>query len=453
MLELNINEIVKITKGKLYGNANINSFNSVVTDTRKVSSGDVFLAFKGEYFNANKHIQDAFLKDASLCIVDELHYDVDNLPYNKSIIVVDNVERALGELAQYYIKKVNVKVIGVTGSCGKTSTKDMIAAALSVKYKVLKTIGNFNNHIGLPLTILGLDSSFDIAVLEMGMSNAKEIEYLTKIAKPDISVITNIGFSHIENLGTQENILNAKMECTTYFNKDSVLIVNGDDKMLRPISSEDYSVVKVGTCDSFNFCARNIELNSLTSSFDVIHNNINQSCKINMPGHHNVINFLLSVAVASEFGISISEAEEGLKNIEKTSMRLELKEVRDYLLINDCYNASPDSMKSALDVQVNLGEKRNIAVLGPMFELGDLANKCHYELGKYILTKNIDMVFTTGEFTSEYKRALGDKCIYFDTKEDLIKHLKKYIQAGDSILIKASRGAHFEEIFNSLTDV
>lgn len=451
MVELSLKEITEVTCGKLYGNFDIPNFNSVSKDTRFIENGDIFVAFKGERFNANKHVDSAFLKGAVLCIVDELHYDIDSIPKGKSILLVDDVSIALGLIAKFYIKKLGVKVVGVTGSCGKTSTKDMIAASLSSKYKVLKTLGNYNNHIGLPLTILRLDSSYDIAILEMGMSHLKEIEYLASIANPYISVITNIGLSHIENLGSQENILKAKLESTTYFNKDNVLIINADDSMLSTIKDKSYEVIKIGKDKDFDFYYESEILSPLSSNFDVLNDNVKVNCTIDVPGSHNITNFLLSVAVASKFGVSIQEAMDGLKNIEKTSMRLEITESFGCTFINDCYNSSPDSIKSALNVQVNLNKVRNIAVLGPMYELGDLSEKCHFEIGKYILDKNIDKVFTTGIYTKEYKKALGDRCLYFEDKESLIVALKNYIKDGDSVLVKASRGAHFEDILKSLT--
>lgn len=449
MVELSLKEIADVTLGKVYGTFNIDNFNAVTKDTRDIQSGDIFVAFKGEKFNANKHVDEAFSKGATLCIVDELHYDINNIPEYRAILLVNNVSLALGFIAKYYIRKLGIKVVGVTGSCGKTSTKDMIAASLSSKYKVLKTLGNYNNHIGLPLTILRLDSSYDVAVLEMGMSNLKEIEYLANIAKPYISVITNIGLSHIENLGTQENILKAKLESATYFEEDNVLIINGDDLMLSTIKDTPYELIKIGEKSDFDFYYKNESLNPLSSTFDVLNKDFKIRCSIDIPGKHNITNFLLSIAIANKFGISVEEAMAGLQNIEKTSMRLDITELSGYIFINDCYNSSPDSIKSAVDVQINLGKKRNIIVLGPMFELGNLSEKCHYEVGTYIANKNIDKVFTTGIYTKEYKRALGDKCLYFDDKESLMLSLKEYIREEDSILIKASRGAHFEDILNS----
>lgn len=450
MLELNLNELVDITQGYLYGGNSNNHYTGVSTDTRTILKDNVFIAFKGERFNGNKCVEDAFKNGAAVCIVDELLFDISSLPQDKAVVLVKDTNAAIGKLAKYYLKKVNVKTIGVTGSCGKTSTKDMIAAALSPKYKVLKTLGNFNNHLGLPLTILRLDSSYDIAILEMGMSHAKEIEYLAEISRPDIAVITNIGLSHIENFDTQEGILKAKLEITSYFEKNNLLVINGDDLMLNKITSSTYPVIKVGTSSDLNAYASEISLNPLSSTFNYFDGKEILPCELYLPGKHNIINCMLSLVVADYLGLSVYDALNGIKSLEKTSMRLDMIDVNGYTIINDCYNASPDSMKSAIEVQQNLNSKRNIAVLGSMFELGDMSRECHYEVGKYILDKKIDLVLATGKYTDEYKNALKDKCICFDTKSDLICFLKNYIQSGDSILIKASRGAKFEEIYKSI---
>lgn len=451
MLELNLKEIVDVLGGQIYGATDISSFNAVSTDTRNIGNGDIFIALKGANFNGNKYFEEAYSKGASLCIVDEfLVKNIKKIPDGCSLLVVDDAELSLGRLASYYLDKMNVKVIGVTGSVGKTSTKDMIAAALSKKYKLLKTLGNFNNHIGLPLTIFRLDSSYEVAILEMGMSQSKEIEYLAKIAKPHIGVITNIGLSHIENLGSQDNILKAKMEIATYFNSDNTLIVNGEDTYLNSINSDSYEIIKTGFKKEFNYSANNISLNSLSSTFNVALPYTNDKCSLDLPGKHNIINYLLAIAVSDKLNVPFDLVKEGIKTIEKTSMRLDIVDNNGYTIINDCYNASPDSMKSAIDVQINLNKNRNIAVLGPMNELGDLSKQAHVELAEYVLNNNIDMVFTTGTYTDEYKKVLDDKCRFFANKDELIASLKSYARKGDSILIKASRGAKYEDIYNGL---
>lgn len=451
MVELSLKEIVDVLDGKLLSNkTSIKTINNVSTDTRSIKEGDIFFALKGENFNGNQYVETAFKNGASLCIVDEVCIDVKDIPTNSEVLVVNSVQNALAKLAKHYLKKMNVKVVGVTGSVGKTSTKDMIAAALSEKYKVLKTLGNFNNHIGLPLTIFRLDSSYDVAILEMGMSHANEIDYLAEIAQPDIVVITNIGLSHIENLGSQENILKAKMESTHYFNNNNLLIVNGDDKLLATVFSDKYRVIKTGTNSNSDLVASNLNIKELSSSFELFNNGEKYDCNLDLPGKHNIINYLLSVAVCNELGVSMNNMIKGMKNLEKTSMRLDISNINGYTIINDCYNASPDSMKSAIDVQFNLNSKRNIAVLGSMFELGEMSEAAHKNIAEYLLDKNIDTLFTTGPYTENYKLVLGDKCKSYKDKDSLIKELKEYIVEGDSILIKASRGAKFEYIYKEL---
>lgn len=451
MVELNLQEIKDVLGGRLLGvQHNEKQYSAVSTDTRKIESNNIFFALKGANFNGNLYTKNALDAGASLCVVDELHIDESDIPSTASVLLVDNAELALGVLASYYLKKMNVKVIGVTGSVGKTSTKDMLAASLSLKYKVLKTNGNFNNHIGLPLTIFRLDSSYDVAILEMGMSNAGEIEYLAKIAKPDIAVITNIGLSHIENLLTQENILKAKLESTTYFDSNNTLIVNGDDKLLNTVESDVFNVVKTGSDDSFDIYAKNIEVKDTYSTFTVVCNGDKYDCKLDLPGKHNVINYLLAVAVADKLGVNFELVSNGIKNIEKTSMRLDMYTCNGYTVINDCYNSSPDSMKSALDVQFNLKKDRNIVVAGAMYELGVFTKQAHVDVAEYMNTKGVDMVYTTGDFSNYYKEVLKDKCKVFDNKNDLIADLKSSIRKNDSILIKASRGARFEEISKAI---
>lgn len=451
MVELNLKEIIDVLGGKIFGlKHNENYYSAVCTDTRKIEPNNIFFALKGANFNGNLYVKNALELGSTLCIVDELHINEVDIPKNASVIVVDNTELALGALASYYIKKLKVKTIGVTGSVGKTSTKDMLAAALNLRYKVLKTNGNFNNHIGLPLTIFRLDSSYDVAILEMGMSNAGEIEYLANISNPDIAVITNIGLSHIENLLTQENILKAKLESTAYFNKNNTLIVNGDDKFLNTVESNVFSVIKTGFNKGFDVYAKNISIYDTYSTFTLFNNNKEYNCKLELPGKHNITNYLLAIAVANKLGVDFELVSEGIKNIEKTSMRLDMSNYNGYTVINDCYNSSPDSMKSALDVQFNLNKDRNIVVAGDMYELGNFTRQAHTDVAEYMNQKGVDMVYTTGNFSKYYKEVLKDKCKVFDSKDDLILDLKSSIRKNDVILIKASRGARFEEIAKSI---
>lgn len=293
-MELSFKEIVDAINGEILVENEEKNFNDICTDTRKILKGNIFLALKGENFNGNKYAKDALEKGASISIIDE---DIENINECKNlgtVIKVKDGNEALLSLAKYYRKKLGIKVVGITGSTGKTSTKDVVASFLSGKYKVFKTKGNFNNHIGLPLMILQLDSSYDVAVLELGMSHLGEIHRLAECARPDIALITNIGLSHIENLKTRENIFKAKMEITDFFDENNVLIVNGEDDFLPYIKNKKYKVIKTGYKDEFDFKVKNVVLNENSTSFTVEHNGEESDFNIPMVGAHNVLNSLFS---------------------------------------------------------------------------------------------------------------------------------------------------------------
>ena len=447
-MELTFKELLEAVNGKVIVDKADKEFNNICTDTRKIEKNNIFLALKGENFNGNKYVRDAIEKGASIAIVDEVLFNDSDI--NGTVIKVDNTYDALLNLAKYYREKLNLKVVGITGSTGKTSTKDLVASFLQGKYKVFKTKGNFNNHIGLPLMILSMDSEVEVAVLELGMSNLGEIHTLADCARPDVALITNIGLSHIENLKTQENILRAKMEITDFFTKENVLVVNAEDDYLKKIKENSFKVIKTGYDDNNMIRAYDIVLNEDSTSFKIKDGNKEYNFILPMVGAHNVLNALLGIAAAKELGVSCEEMLEGLKTIEATSMRLEFKNVNGYTIINDCYNASPDSMKAALQVLKNRKGNRKIAILGTMRELGEESKRAHKEVGEY--AKDIaDILITTGEFVEDYKMGFGeDNIIIYNTKEDLIDNICEIIKADDVILVKASRGAKFEEIVTKL---
>lgn len=452
-MELSFKEIVDAINGEILVENEEKKFNDICTDTRKISKGNIFLALKGENFNGNKYAKDALEKGASISIIDE---DIENINECKNlgtVIKVKDGNEALLSLAKYYRKKLGIKVVGITGSTGKTSTKDVVASFLSGKYKVFKTKGNFNNHIGLPLMILQLDSSYDVAVLELGMSHLGEIHRLAECARPDIALITNIGLSHIENLKTRENIFKAKMEITDFFDENNVLIVNGEDDFLPSIKNKKYKVIKTGYKDEFDFKGKNVVLNENSTSFTVEHNGEESDFNIPMVGAHNVLNSLLAVAAANELKVTFDEMKEGLKNIEATSMRLEFIKKNGFEIINDCYNASPSSMKAAIDVLKNRKGNRKIAILGTMNELGEEAENSHKLVGSYAKDK-VDILITTGKFKEAYKLGFEkDSIRIYNTKEEIIEDLKNIIQKDDVVLVKASRGIKFEDITKALEKV
>lgn len=450
-MELSLNEVLEATTGKVIIEGKT-EFNRICIDTRKIEIDNLYLAIKGETFNGNQFVKDAFSKGASVAIVDELLFDVDECSGIGTVIKVENSEKALLDLASFYRNKLGIKVVGVTGSCGKTSTKDLIAAFLSYKYKVFKTKGNFNNQIGLPLMILELNSSYDVAVLEMGMSDLGEIDVLANCARPDIAVITNIGLSHIENLKTQDNILKAKSEIFNYFDEGNTLIINGEDNNLLKINNKCFEIIRIGYNHEYDVYAFNIILKEDNTSFTVKNKNEEFSFKIPMAGKHNVLNSMLAIAVAKKLNVSFEEMEKGIKNLEATSMRLQVIKRERFTIINDCYNASPDSMKSSIDVLSSYEKGRKIAILGTMNELGDESINAHTEVGNYAKEK-VDLLIAIGKYKDCYRRGFTlDNIITFEHKEDFISNINTILKDNDVILVKASRGMKFEEIVNSLEE-
>ena len=452
MLELNLQEIVKATKGALLKEADVKEIKAVSTDTRKIEEGTMFIALKGENFNGNNYVLDAFNKGAKIAIVDEVKCDLNELKEDVALIKVQNTGRALMDLAKFYREKLGLKVVGITGSAGKTSTKDLVAAVLSDKYKVFKTKGNFNNEIGLPLMILELDSTYDVAILEMGMRGLGQIKELAEIASPDLGIITNIGISHIEILKTRENILKAKMEIATFFDKNNTLVVCGNDDFLGALPEAEYKIVKTGVGENFKIGAKNIALEELSSKFTVYDGEKEEEFSLDMPGEHNISNLMLGIAIAKELGVSFEEMKRGLKNIEATSMRLELIKKDGFSILNDCYNSSPVAVKSAIDVMKNIEGKRRIAVLGTMRELGHKSEEAHMEIGKYAKENGIEKVLCFGDFSENIKEGYGEGCTVYENKEELIKDLLNIICEGDIILVKASRSLKFEEITKALLE-
>lgn len=452
-MELNFSELLNAVQGEVIIKGDNIEFYNLCTDTRKIEKNNIFLALNGENFNGNKYVKVAFEQGASIAIVDDILVDLEEVKNLGTVIKVKNSYDALLNLAKYYRNKLGIKVVGVTGSTGKTSTKDLVAAFLSGKYKVFKTKGNFNNHIGLPLMILQLDSSVDIAVLELGMSNLGEIHTLADCARPDIALITNIGLSHIENLKTRENILKAKMEITDFFDKDNILIVNGEDDYLPEVSSDIYHVIKTGYDNNFDYKAEDIKLTENTTSFVLNDGKEKHEFDLPMVGAHNVLNALLGIAASKALGVTYEEMIKGLDNIEATSMRLEFVNGDGFTIINDCYNASPSSMKAALDVLKNHKGNRKIAILGSMNELGHEAENAHREVGEYA-RDTADILVTTGDYKESYKLGFNKEDIkIYDTKEDIIENIKNVIAKGDVILVKASRGIKFEEIVKALESI
>ena len=446
-MDLNLEEIIKAVNGEILIQNNEGNFNKVSTDTRKIEKDNLFIALKGENFNGNDYAVSAIEKGSAIVIVDEVKFRSEELNNRGTIIKVKDTKEAIGDLARFYRKKLGIKVVGITGSTGKTSTKDLVAAFLSGKYRVFKTQGNFNNEIGLPLMIFELSKDYDIAVLEMGTSNFGEINRLASIAIPDVAAITNVGVAHIEYLKTRENILKEKMCIADFFEEKNSLILNCENDMLKTVEkSDEFKLEKIGYHENYDLHAENLELTSEITAFDVITKDKERyRFTLNMVGEHNVLNALIGIQISRDFGLTFEEMEQGLKNFNATSMRLEIINKDNFTIINDSYNANPDSMKAALEVLKNYSGDRKIAILGTMGELGDYAKEAHSQIGEFAIGR-ADILLTTGEFKECYKEGFKENTMVFERKQDLMEALANMIKPKDTILVKASRSARFEEI-------
>ncbi|MCH5204266.1 MAG: UDP-N-acetylmuramoyl-tripeptide--D-alanyl-D-alanine ligase [Oscillospiraceae bacterium] len=438
-------EIAKVTNGVLVGNDAVVS--SVSTDTRTIEDGALFVAVKGENFDGNDFIEKAFENGAAAAISDA-EKRVENV--EKPVIYVKNSRTAQLMLARYYRDKFDVRICGVTGSVGKTSTKDMIYAVLSAKFPTLKTEGNFNNDIGLPKTLFRLDDSFRAGVIEMGMSGLGEISELSKAAHPDCAVITNIGWCHIENLKTRENILSAKLEILDGADETSPLIVCGDDEFLRNADFDktgDRRIIRYGFGNVCDVYADSVIHQENGERFTLHYNGSSYEASVPAVGEHHILNALAAFCVGIEFGMTAEEIIPAFMAYEASGMRQKIEKRGDYTLILDCYNASPTSMQSSLRVLGTMSG-RKIAVLGDMLELGEMSEKLHTGLAEYV-EKNADMVFLFG---TEMK-ALRDELFrrefpvfHSENKAELTDLLVQNIKSGDKILFKGSRGMKMEDI-------
>lgn len=455
---MKIKDIIQICNAKLIaGDENIICEN-FSKDTRTIETNDVYVGIKGENFDGNTLYEQAFEKGAKACILQGIEIDenVINKYNDRAIIMVDDTIKAIQKIASYKRDLYNIPVIAITGSVGKTSTKDIIASVVSTQYKTLKTQGNLNNHIGLPLTILGL-KNHEALVVEMGMNNLGEISVLSKIAKPNIAVITNVGTSHIGNLGSRENILKAKLEILDGLKDNGVLIINNDNDMLNGWYNKHQNNVRVvtyGVDNQSDFMASDIILEENGSKFKVNIAGNAEEIYVPVGGKHFVYNALSAIAVAKQIEIPDNKIKEGIENFELTKSRMELiKLENDVTIINDCYNANYDSMKAAIEYLSKTTANRKIAILGDMLELGEFSNDLHQKVGEEVAKHKIDILITVGEMgkvISNTAASLGTEIYQFDNNEDAVKQAKEIIKQGDIILVKASNGMKFKNIVENL---
>ena len=441
----------------LFNEVNRN-INKITIDTRKVVDGDCYIGIKGDKNDGNLFYMDAFNKGASLVILE--HFDINDeimdylVKNNKSILVVEDTKKALGDLAKYKRSLFFSPVVAVTGSAGKTSTKDMIYSVLKEKYNAHKTIGNQNNHIGLPLTILSLEEDNEVLVLEMGMNHLGEISYLTNIAKPDVAVITNVGTAHIGNLGSRENILKAKLEILEGLNPNGVIIINNDNDLLHEWylnNKDNYNIITIGINNNSLYMANIIERNEWWSTFSCD----NEIYKVPVGGEHFIYNALAAIAVGKYFNEDVDIIKHGILNFELSSNRMSIINSGNITIIDDSYNANFDSMSYAIKYLGSL-TGRNIAVLGTMRELGDYTEDLHKKIGNLVEKEKIDILITVGEdsdFINEGAIDAGfnkDNSYHFTNNLDAINFINSIKSDNDNILVKASNSLNFKEIVEKI---
>lgn len=454
METLTISEILQATNGTLICGNKEEIITNVSTNSKDVSFGSLFIPIIGERFDAHKFINSALNSGAVATICSDIKY-CNKL---KTWILVKDTKDALQNIAAYYRAKFNIPIIGVTGSVGKTSTKEMISSVLSTKKNVLKTKANLNSQIGLPLTVLEINKSHDLAVIEMGMSMFGEMSKLSKIAKPTIAVITNIGISHIENLKSQENILSEKIHIADYVKDNGTVYLNGDDPLLWDIKNKlTYKTKTFGLSKRNDIHPSSTNCDDKETKFTVNINGKLEEFFIHAIGSHHILNALAAVAIALDLNYSVKDIKSGISSFKPLKMRQEIYKTENGItIIDDSYNASPDSITSGLSV-LNLfntnGEK--VAVLADMLELGKYSLKAHFDLGKTAVNLGITNIITIGEMAKQI--AAGAKKINpncktksFSNNNDAILYIKSILKSGDIVLVKGSRGMKTDEIVTNL---
>jgi len=423
-----------------------------VIDSRLVGEDFLFIPIKGERVDGHKFIPQVF-EQGACCVLSEIDLENPAGPYIK----VASSEEALKKIAAFYRQSLDIKVVGITGSVGKTSTKEMIASVISQKYNIHKTAGNFNNEIGLPLTVFGIRAEHEVAILEMGISDFNEMHRLSTVANPDICVITNVGLCHLENLGDRDGVLKAKTECFEHMRENGLAVLNGDDdKLCTKKTVNGRSTLFYGLENTNQIYATEVVNLGFEGMEAVVHTPVGEfKANITIPGEHNVYNALAATAVGLELGLSLEEIKKGIEEAKTIAGRTNLVKANDMNVIDDCYNANPVSMEAALDV-LSHAKGRTIAVLGDMGELGENEKELHFGVGKCVAEKQIHTLFCAGTLAVEYKNgveAVGTDCkvYHFENRDDMITALLDYVEAGDNILIKASHFMDFPKVVEALT--
>lgn len=456
MIAITLQKVTEIVKGTFLGNEEGLQKNAVglQSDSRKVKKGDIFAPIVGERVDGHDFIQKAFEAGAVCCFA-EKNCDIKQGQY---VIQVKSVVRALLDMAEYIIKELQIPVIAVTGSVGKTTTKDMIASVLEQKYCVLKTAGNYNTNIGMPLMTAQMTKEHELAVLEMGMNSFGEIHNLSMAAKPKIAVITNVGVAHMEMLGSRDGILKAKSEVFDGMDENGIAILNADNDKLQTLEGNiKQNIVWYGVENKRGIYADYIETHGVESiSCDIHTAKGDFHAVINVPGEHMVLNALAATAVGLEMDLTLHQIQKGIAAFVPTKMRMNVIRTDKMTIINDVYNANPVSMKASIDV-LTAAEGRKVAILGYMGELGEKESEMHKEVGEYVAQKNIDVLISIGDVAELYNegaKQYGAKQVYhFDSQEKFWLEGIALLKEGDTVLVKASRSRQFEKTVEKLQGV
>ena len=454
MEAMTVQELLEATGGRLLAGSPEQTFTAVETDSRAIHAGALFVALRGEKTDGHKYVAGALAAGAEGCLVVD---PVNTVAEGKFCVQVPDTLLAIGEVARAYKAKFDIPVVGITGSVGKTTTKDMVAAVLGKKYKVLKTEGNFNNELGLPLTLFRLTREHQICVLEMGMNHFGEIDYLTKIVRPDVAVITNIGDAHIENLGSRANILKAKSEIFNYMESGSLAVLNGDDPLLRGLEGQIApDIVFCGEDHQPPYEAKIIkQLGSKGMSCTVKTPAAEFTVTVPALGNHMIYPVLMACAIGEKFGMTGEEMKAGIEAFVPTRMRMNVIRQGDVTILDDAYNANPQSMRAALEVLSQTDGTYRAAVLGDMFELGVLGPDLHRCVGEFAgAVGNIDALLAVGDLAWNLYDGANQSDLpnvfYAKDKASAMAMLPELVRPGAVILVKASRGMHFEEIVREL---
>lgn len=423
----------------------------ITIDSRRVESGWLFAATVGQRVDGHSFMEDCYEKGALCCLGEK-----EPVSEKHSYIKVVSTFQALKDIAEYYRSTLSIPVVGITGSVGKTSTKEMIASVLSVKFNTLKTAGNFNNEVGLPLTVFGIRKEHEAAVLEMGISDFGEMHRLSKIARPDICVMTNIGLCHLEALGDRDGVLKAKSEIFDFAPKNVRAIVNGDDDKLRTLKNrENLNITFFGMDSQNDIYAKNVENLGLDGlKCKIVTPEGEFAVHIPIPGMHMVYNALAATCVGLSCHLTLAEIKTGIENARTISGRNHVIHTANYTVMDDCYNANPVSMKASLDVlAATFGRK--VAILGDMGELGARERELHFTIGEYAAEKQIDLLLCVGTLSAEIVKGAKSvnpdmNALLFSSKEKLLEKLPELLIKGDSILVKASHFMQFDKIVKVL---